>query len=110
GCISISQAPPGTKMTSRIFRRDLPVLRCAASWNSPSDLGMPEDLPIYSESVLRTRLQFADLDRLKGADLTPVWEKADRFIEQLEAGRNVRQARESVQEMTKQGLLKIKSI
>jgi len=71
---------------------------------------MPEDLPIYSESMLRTRLQFSDLERLKGVDSTAAWEKADRFIEQLEGGVNARQAREAVQEPTKAGLLQIHSI
>ena len=71
---------------------------------------MPEDLPIYSESMLRTRLQFADLERLKGVDTTPAWEKADRFIEQLEGGANARQARESVKEPTKAGLLQMHAI
>jgi len=71
---------------------------------------MPEDLQIYSESMLRTRLQFADLDRLKAANLEPAWEKSDAFIEQLEGGANARQARESVTEMTKNGLLRMHSI
>jgi hypothetical protein len=71
---------------------------------------MPDDLPIYSESMLRTRLQFADLERLKGADTGPAWKKADRFIEQLEGGANVGQAREAVQEATKAGLLQMHSI
>src|SRR5439155_6891542 len=71
---------------------------------------MPEDLPIYSEPMLRTRLQFADLDRLKAANLEPAWEKSDAFIEQFEGGTNARQARESVTEMTKNGLLRIHSI
>jgi hypothetical protein len=71
---------------------------------------MPEDLPIYSQSMLRTRLQFADLERLKHVDTTPAWEKSDAFIEQLEGGANVRVARESVQDLTKSGLLQIQSI
>jgi hypothetical protein len=71
---------------------------------------MPEDLPIYSGSMLRTRLQFADLERLKGVDLTPALEKADAIIEQLEGGKNVRQAREAVQLPTKDGLLQMHSI
>lgn len=71
---------------------------------------MPEDLPIYSESVLRTRLQFADLERMKSVDTSAVWDKADRYIEQLEGARNARQARESVQEATKAGLLQVHSI
>jgi fido (protein-threonine AMPylation protein) len=68
---------------------------------------MPEDLPIYSDSTLRTRLQFADLENLKGVDTAAAWEKSDRFIEQLEGGVNARKARESIQEMTKTGLLQI---
>jgi Fic family protein len=68
---------------------------------------MPDDLPIYSESMLRTRLQFAGLERLKGIDTTPAWKKADRFIEQLEGATNAGQARETIQEPTKAGLLRI---
>src|SRR5262245_54764530 len=71
---------------------------------------MAEDLPIYSESMLRTRLQFADLDKLKGADTTPAWEKSDGLLEDLEGGSNVRRARTAVQEATKSGLLEIHSI
>jgi len=71
---------------------------------------MPEDLPIYSESMLRTRLQFADLERLKGVDTSATWEKSDAFIEQLEGGANVRLAREAVHEVTKGGLLQIHSM
>jgi fido (protein-threonine AMPylation protein) len=71
---------------------------------------MPEDLPIYSESMLRTRLQFADLERLKCVDTSTIWEKSDAFIEQLEGGANVRRAREAVQEVTKDGLLQIHSM
>src|SRR4051812_39207080 len=71
---------------------------------------MPEDLPIYSESMLRTRLQFADLEKLKGVDTTAVWEKSDRMIEELEGGVNARLARQTVQEQTKPGLIEIHSI
>jgi len=71
---------------------------------------MPEDFPIYSESMLRTRLQFADLERLKQIDTTPIWKKSDAFIEQFEGGANVRSAREAVQEVTKAGLLQIHSM
>jgi len=46
---------------------------------------MPEDLPIYSQSMLRTRLQFADLERLKGMDLIVAWEKSDKHIENWKA-------------------------
>lgn len=71
---------------------------------------MPEDLPIYSESMLRTKLQFADLERLKGADTTPVWEKSDKFIEQFEGAIDVRAARESMAELTKANLLRAHAI
>ena len=71
---------------------------------------MPEDLPIYSDSMLRTRLQFADLERFKGLDVSAVWDKSDAFIEKLEGGRNVRPARETVREATKAGLLQIHSM
>src|SRR5215468_3094143 len=71
---------------------------------------MPEDLPIYSESMLRTRLQFADLERLKHRDTTAIWQKSDKIIEQFEGGSNVRQARERVTEPTKAGLLEMNSI
>src|SRR5262249_2900068 len=66
---------------------------------------MPEDLPIYSDSMLRTRLQFADLDRLKDLDTGAVWEKSDTLIEQFEGAVNVRQVRETIQEITKPHLL-----
>src|SRR5260370_32040178 len=71
---------------------------------------MPEDLPIYSESTLRTRLQFVDLERLKGIDTTAVWEKSDKFIEEFEGAVDVRQARESIQEVNKSNLLRAHSI
>jgi hypothetical protein len=71
---------------------------------------MGEDLPIYSDSMLRTRLQFADLARFKNIDVTSVWEKSDDFIERLEGGSNVRRARETAREATKAGLLQVHSI
>jgi hypothetical protein len=71
---------------------------------------MSEDLPIYSESMLRTRLQFADLERYKALDTAFVWEKSDGVIEQFEGARNVRRARETVQRLTKEGLIELHSI
>ena len=65
---------------------------------------MPDDLPIYSESILRTRLQFSDLDRLKGLDTSAVWQKSDALIEQFEGAVNVWQAREILQDMSKANL------
>jgi Fic family protein len=52
-----------------------------------------DDLPIYSESILRTRLQFSDLERLKGADMTGAWAKSDDFVGRMEGGANVGEAR-----------------
>jgi Fic family protein len=68
---------------------------------------MPEDLPIYSESMLRTQLQFADLGRFKLIDRSSIWDKSDKFIAELEGGSNVRQARETVRTATKTDLLRI---
>jgi len=70
---------------------------------------MSEDLPIYSESMLRTRLQFADLEKLKGVDTTPAWEKADKYIEQMEGASNAGKAR-TAQQATKAGLLQMHAI
>jgi hypothetical protein len=53
----------------------------------------------------RTRLQFADLARLKGVDTAAVWEKSDTFIEEFEGAVNVRQVRETIQEITRPDLL-----
>jgi hypothetical protein len=55
-------------------------------------------------------MQFNALQRLRGVDTSPVWEKSDDFISQLEGARNVREAREGVQEATKAGLLQMHSI
>ena len=55
---------------------------------------MAEDLPIYPEPTLRTRLQFADLERLKHIDTAPLWEQSDVVMERFEGGANVRLARE----------------
>ena len=71
---------------------------------------MADDLPIYSESILRTRLQFADLERLKGIDTSVVWEKSDKYIEQFEGAVNVRRVRESIMELTKPNILQAHSI
>ena len=71
---------------------------------------MPEDLPIYSQAMLRTRLQFSDLEKLNGIDTTRVWEKSDTLIEQFEGAAQVRQARQAMQELTKHDLLRVHSI
>ena len=38
-------------------------------------------------------MQFNALQRLRGVDTSPVWEKSDDFLSQLEGARNVREAR-----------------
>jgi fido (protein-threonine AMPylation protein) len=68
-----------------------------------------EDLPIY-DSTLRSRLQFADLEKLKSIDVRPIWEKSDRCLEQMEGAADIARARSSVTEPSKRGLLEIHSI
>jgi len=68
---------------------------------------MSDDLPIYSETPLRTGLQFAELERLKGPDTLPVWAEADARIAALEglsSPSNVAAARETLETFTKDGL------
>lgn len=71
---------------------------------------MPEDLPIYSESMLRTSMQFAGLEKLKGSDAGRVWEKSDTYIGQMEGAADVGQARQAFEEPTKKGLLELHSV
>jgi hypothetical protein len=71
---------------------------------------MSSDLPIYSDSMLRTRLQFADLDKLRGIDTSPAWEKSDSNVAEYEGARNVSSGREKVVNMTKAGFLEMHSL
>ncbi len=71
---------------------------------------MPENLPIYSDSVLRSRLQFADLEKLKSIDPEPIWIKSDGFIEQMEGASGIARARSRVVQPSKDSLLEIHSI
>jgi Fic family protein len=71
---------------------------------------MPEDLPIYSDSMLRTSLQFSGLEKLKGHDATAVWDKSDKYIAQLEGATDVPRARKAFERPDKQGLLEIHRI
>jgi hypothetical protein len=66
---------------------------------------MAEDLPIYSETPLRTSLQFADLDRLKGGDTSAAWLRADQRIAGIEGASGVAAARESLKHASKASLL-----
>ena len=67
---------------------------------------MPEDLPIYSETPLRTGLQFAELDKLKGAHTSTPLPEADAWISAMEGAAGVEAARESLTALTKHGLLR----
>jgi hypothetical protein len=68
---------------------------------------VPEDLPIYSETPLRTGLQFAELERLKGQDLSSLWAQADVWIGALEDASGAAAARESLTAPSKAGLLRV---
>jgi len=71
---------------------------------------MSEDLPIYSNTMLRTGLQFADLARFKDVDLSEVWSRSDELLAQLEGASSVAAARSSIQSSTKSELLKVHSL
>ena len=71
---------------------------------------MPEDLPIYSEKPLRTGLQFAELERLKGFDVSQVYPQADAWISAFEGATGVTAARESLTAVSKDGLLRVHSL
>ena len=66
---------------------------------------MPEDIPIYPDTTLRTSLQFAALDRLKGLDTVAVWEKSDTHIAAMEGAIDVAGARSGFDMPSKAGLL-----
>ncbi len=71
---------------------------------------MREDFPIYSDSVLRSRLQFADLEKLKSIDPEPIWAKSDGFIEKMEGAADIARARSRVVEPSREALLEIHSV
>jgi len=71
---------------------------------------MPEDLPIYSETMLRSGLQFAGLARLQGLDTAPAWMKGDRFIAAMEGATDVTGARTSLKGLSKDSLLRSHSM
>jgi len=68
------------------------------------------DLPIYSDSTLRSSLQFADLKRLKVSDPLPAWNAADRTIGLMEGATGVAAARAGLNEpneISMDGFLKL---
>src|SRR5215471_9359165 len=71
---------------------------------------MPEDLPIYTNTMLRTGLQFQDLERFKGRDLTGIWEKSDQLIALMEGASDVARARTVLQDSSAEVLLQIHGI
>jgi hypothetical protein len=71
---------------------------------------MPEDLPIYSDTPLRTGLQFAELERLKGADVSLAFPQTDAWISALEGATGVTAARESLTTFSRDGLLRIHAL
>jgi len=68
---------------------------------------MPEDLPIYSNTMLRTGLQFADLANFKDRDLSDVWSKSDEILAKMEGASNVAAARGAIHNSTKSELLSV---
>jgi fido (protein-threonine AMPylation protein) len=71
---------------------------------------MPEDLPIYTNTMLRTGLQFADLARFKNMDLSAVWSKSDQLLAKMEGATNVARARAAIFNSTKSELLNVHSL
>jgi hypothetical protein len=64
-----------------------------------------QDLPIYSEVPLRTGLQFASLESLKGRDDSSVWNRAEGFIAAMEGGAGVGVARAATTAISKDAIL-----
>jgi Fic family protein len=71
---------------------------------------MSQDLPIYSEVPLRTGLQFASLESLKGRDDSVVWNRAEAFMAAMEGGTGVSSARASLTAISREGILKTHSL
>ena len=67
---------------------------------------MPDDLPVYSESILRSRQQFIGLERLEPADFGLAWSWFDQGVEHIEGGRDALGVLASA-EPSKQSLLLI---
>src|SRR5690242_19437305 len=68
---------------------------------------MPEDLPSYPDNViLRSGLEFADLQRWRNVDISPILAKSDTFIALMEGAGNVDQARAALAEPNKEALLR----
>jgi len=70
---------------------------------------MPGELPIYSNAMLRTGLQFADLERFKGPDFSKAWDHSDQLLGQMEDASDVAGARLSLSGHSKNDLLQLHS-
>lgn len=64
-----------------------------------------QDLPIYSDIPLRTGLQFAALESLKGRDDSAVWNRAGAFIAAMEGGTGAGAARAGLTGISKEAVL-----
>jgi hypothetical protein len=64
-----------------------------------------QDLPIYSDIPLRTGLQFAALESLKGRDDSAVWNRAEGYIALMEGGTGLGDARSSLTGISKEAIL-----
>jgi fido (protein-threonine AMPylation protein) len=66
---------------------------------------MAEDLPIYSDTGLRSARQFADLDGLRRVASPIVWEEADHHVALMEGAIDVSGAREAIASLSLENLL-----
>ncbi len=66
---------------------------------------MSQDLPIYSDIPLRTGLQFAALEALKGRDDSVIWSRAEACIAGMEGGTGVSSARAAFNGLSKESIL-----
>lgn len=67
---------------------------------------MASDLPIYPDTPLRTGLQFAALDSLKGRnDAAEVWQRADRVLADLEGATGFGAGRAALRGISKEEFL-----
>ena len=66
---------------------------------------MSQDLPIYSDAPLRTGLQFAALESLKGREDSAVWNRADTLIASMEGAEGAGKARSGLTGVSKEVLL-----
>ena len=71
---------------------------------------MPDDLPIYPDTPLKTGLAFADLARYQNLDQTPIWLASDQAIARMEGADNVAGARQLLLEPSTDTLLRAHSV